>query len=131
MDARVKTLLDTHTVIWAISNDPQLGKAAREVIVRHAEELAVSDITLLEVAMLEAKGRIECIAGVTATLETIASKVSVLPINPGIAAEAMVLPLPQGDPFDRVIVATARFHKIPLVTRDQAISESGLVKTVW
>ena len=132
MDAiDVRVLLDTHTVIWAIGDDPRLGKAAREILVRDAEDLAVSDITLLEVAMLAAKGRIECGVGVDAMLEMIASKVKVLTIDARIAAEAMALSLPQGDPFDRIIVATARRHRIPLVTCDRAVSESGLVEVIW
>jgi PIN domain nuclease of toxin-antitoxin system len=41
------------------------------------------------------------------------------------------LDLPQGDPFDRIIVASAIYHKLPLLTRDKNISSSGLVRTVW
>jgi PIN domain nuclease of toxin-antitoxin system len=37
----------------------------------------------------------------------------------------------EADPFDRVIVATARYHALPLITRDQAITRSGLVDAVW
>lgn len=125
-------LLDTHAIIWAISDDPQLGQAARvRIAAGTAENLAVSDITLLEISMLTAKGRIEFEAGIVASLETIAGKVTVLPIDAAIAAEAMELALSQGDPFDRVIVATARRHKLPLLTCDQTIAESGLVEVVW
>jgi PIN domain nuclease of toxin-antitoxin system len=128
----VKALLDTHTVIWAISDDRHLGQAAHtRISAGTAESLAVSDVTLLEVAMLAAKGRIECEAGIVATLEVIVSKVTVLPIDAAIAVEAMELALPHGDPFDRVIVATARRHKLPLLTRDRSIVGSGLVEVVW
>ncbi len=128
----MKVLLDTHAVIWAIAEDRQLGRAARKRIAAGApEDLAVSDITLLEVAMLAEKGRIECETGIAATLATIASKVTILAIDPAIAAEAMKLTLPQGDPFDRVIVATARQHKLPLLTCDRAITASGLVEVIW
>jgi PIN domain nuclease of toxin-antitoxin system len=48
-----------------------------------------------------------------------------------IAAMAIDLELPHGDPFDRIIVASARHHKLPLVTRDRNISASGLVRVVW
>jgi len=43
----------------------------------------------------------------------------------------MDLNLPQSDPFDRIIVASAQHHALPLLTRDQNISDSGLVKVVW
>lgn len=115
-----------------MTEDRQLGRSARKRIAAgKAEDLAVSDITLLEVAMLVEKGRIKCESSIAATLATIASKVTVLSIDPAIAAEAMKLTLPQGDPFDRVIVATARRHKLPLLTCDRAITESGLVEVIW
>jgi len=48
-----------------------------------------------------------------------------------IATLAMDLELPHGDPFDRIIVASARHHELPLLTRDRNISASGLVRVVW
>jgi len=41
------------------------------------------------------------------------------------------LALPHADPFDRIIVATAKTLGIPLITRDANIADSGLVKVVW
>ena len=52
-------------------------------------------------------------------------------MTPAIAALAKDLPLPQGDPFDRVIVATASAGSLTLITKDQHIVESGLVATLW
>jgi PIN domain nuclease of toxin-antitoxin system len=128
----VTALLDTHAVIWCLEDSPELGRDARAKISR-AEEgaLAISDITLLEIAMLVSKGKLG-VAGVpTTVLEEIAESFRVLPIDARIAAEAMELPLPQGDPFDRVIVATARRHSLPLITKDRLIVRSKLVPVVW
>jgi PIN domain nuclease of toxin-antitoxin system len=55
----------------------------------------------------------------------------VIPISPEIARIAVELELPHGDPFDRVIVATAKVHDAPLLTRDRAITDSGVVEIVW
>jgi PIN domain nuclease of toxin-antitoxin system len=54
-----------------------------------------------------------------------------LTITSEISSLAVDLDLPQGDPFDRIIVASAIYHKLPLLTRDKNISSSGLVRTVW
>jgi PIN domain nuclease of toxin-antitoxin system len=54
-----------------------------------------------------------------------------LTITSEISSLAVDLDLPQGDPFDRIIVASAMHHELPLLTRDQNISASGLVRTVW
>ena len=128
----VRVLLDTHTIIWALCDDPRLGEVARNYIKKgNRETLAIADITLLEISMLVAKGRIEFSFGVEKTLETIAKKTTTLPITPKIATEAMALEIPQADPFDRIIVATAIQHLIPLLTRDRAIAESGQVEVIW
>ena len=54
-----------------------------------------------------------------------------LSIEAQVAAEVYALPLPQADPFDRVIVATARYHSLPLITRDKSIARSDLVEVIW
>lgn len=45
--------------------------------------------------------------------------------------ESAAVPLPHGDPADRLIVATARVHGVALVTKDGRITESGVVETLW
>lgn len=128
----MNVLLDTHAVIWAVMDDPQLGDAARRLI-RGGDRtsLAIADMTLLEAAMLANKGRIEFPHGSERALRLIQRMVMVVPMDADIACEAMELDLPQGDPFDRVIVATARRRNLTLITRDRAIRESGLVEVVW
>jgi PIN domain nuclease of toxin-antitoxin system len=128
----VRALLDTHAVLWAAEDDGRLGAGARRFLAETATgEAAVSDISLLEVSMLAAKGRIRLAVPCAAYLEGLIRNFPIVPIDAGIAAEAMELKLPQADPFDRVIVATARRHGVPLLTRDAAIRECGLVETVW
>ena len=58
--------------------------------------------------------------------------------DPGFAIEALTWPdidearhLPFNDPFDCLIVGTAIRLDCPLITRDEAITASGLVETVW
>lgn len=128
----MRVLLDTHAILWAMDESDRLGEEARRVLKQaRRDDLFISDISLLEVSMLSAKGRIECVDGVLATLRTMEEKARVIPIHAGIATRAMGLPLPQGDPFDRVIVATAMELQVPLCTPDAAIIKSGLVPVVW
>lgn len=128
----MRLLLDTHALLWAMSEPERLGGEAREIL-RSArrEDLLLSDLSLLEVSMLSAKGRIACSDGVFAMLRAIEGKVQVVAVNAGIATRAMSLPLPQGDPFDRVIVATAIELQLPVCTRDRRIVNSGLVRVIW
>jgi len=128
----LRALLDTHAVIWAAEGDPRLGSSAGELLrTLNAGEAVLSDITLLEIAMLVKKGRIELSVSAEEYLRVIQRNYPLLTITSEIASMAVDLDLPQGDPFDRIIVATALHHNLPLLTRDKNISASGLVRTVW
>ena len=128
----MKACLDTHAVLWSIAGDPRLGSQARGLIAHSKRpDLIISDIVLLEISYLSAKGRIEDADGIDALLAKVAESFRVIPINPEIARAALELDLPHGDPFDRVIAATAKTHSIPLLTRDRSITASGSVATLW
>lgn len=127
-------VLDTHALIHATLAPERLGQRARDAIQAGASGagLALADISLWEVGMLVAKGRLD----VGCELETflrdalLVRRVRVLPITPEIAATACRLTL-HGDPADRLIVATALQHGAALVTADARIADSGLVNTIW
>ena len=113
-------------------DDSRLGKHARKLIADSSKtDLIVSDLVLLETSMLVAKGRVRLMCGPEQLLAKIVESFRVIPINPQIAHQALSLNLPHGDPFDRVIVATAKVHRIPLLTRDRSIAASGVVETIW
>lgn len=128
----MKACLDTHAVLWCLTDDPRLGTTARTLISSSTRtDLVISDIVLLEVSYLFAKGRIGNKRGIGTLLGKISDSFRVVPIDSQIAEMALRLDLPHGDPFDRVISATAKVHEIPLITRDRLISESGVVATIW
>jgi PIN domain nuclease of toxin-antitoxin system len=125
-------LLDTHAVLWAAEGDPRLGSEAATVL-RHCSpgEAAISDLTLLEIAMLAKKERVTFSIPLREYLRRLQSNYPVLTVNADIAAQALELELPGADPFDRTIVATAIHHHLPLATRDRAITAANIVRTVW
>jgi PIN domain nuclease of toxin-antitoxin system len=128
----MRLLLDTHAVIWAAEGDRRLGPNARQELQSCGEgEALVSDITLLEIAMLVAKKRIVISISLASYLQELAAMFPVLPIAPGIAAEAVGLALPHSDPFDRIIAATAKYHAIPLLTRDVHLAQYPGIATIW
>jgi PIN domain nuclease of toxin-antitoxin system len=125
-------VLDTHAALWCVLDAPQLGEHARSLIAgAPSGSMVLSDITLLEVSMLLAKSRLTVRGSHQRFLSELKSHFHIHPIEPDIAWEAMHLSLPQGDPFDRVITATAKCLGVPLLTRDRAIQKSGCVETVW
>jgi len=128
----VTYLLDTHAVLWLLEGNTRLGRQALKAIKDSpAGELAICDLTLLEIAMLGKKGAISLLPSAGYVLDHVAEKFVVIPISPQIAAEAVSIPLPHKDPFDRVITATARIHDLTLITRDRRIVQSKSVATLW
>jgi len=126
-----RLLLDTHIVIrWLIDTKKLTREQARllDAAVRRNEPLAMSAITLLEIALLVSGHKLK--VQLAEFLESIVSNpiFRVLPLTAEVAAEAAFLAA-LVDPADRTIVATARVHHLTLLTSDERIIGSGLVKT--
>jgi PIN domain nuclease of toxin-antitoxin system len=112
-------LLDTHAVVWLRADPDRLGPGARAAV-EAADELAISDITLWELAMLVGRGRLETTDPLTTYLRAVSTSSVVLPITADVASTVAHLPesFPTRDPADRIIYATARVHELPLVSAD-------------
>jgi PIN domain nuclease of toxin-antitoxin system len=128
-------LLDTHVVIWLAQDYQRISAAAQSKIEdarRNERGLAISDVTLLEIALLANHGRINLIPNTEAVLTEVERRFVVLPITANIALQAFELPpsYPK-DPVDRILGATALLEDITLVTADREIRKSRAVPTIW
>jgi PIN domain nuclease of toxin-antitoxin system len=105
-------LVDTHVVVWLALEPAKISKKARAAIeeTRHSGQgLAISDMTLFELAIIESKGRVKLNASLETFLSEIEARFIVLPITGRVGVRAMVLPADYPkDPADRVIGATAQ-----------------------
>lgn len=127
-------LLDTHALVWARDDSKRLSRAAASAIRRARRDggLAISAISLWEIASLFASGKIQAYGTVEASVRLLIEDVTVRPITPEIAALAAQFPDDYSrDPSDRLIGATARAEGLTLVTRDERIRRSPLLKTLW
>ncbi len=113
-----------------------LSKAAARAVARAVagDGIAIASITLWEIALLIDAGRILAHGSTETFLEQISQRprMFVLDLTPEIAALAFQFPpeFPK-DPADRIIAATARAHGLTLVTKDQRLRDSVLLRTVW
>jgi PIN domain nuclease of toxin-antitoxin system len=128
-------LVDTHIVVWLAFDQAQISRRARTAIDdarKNSDGLAISDITLLELATLVTKGRIRLDISLESFLQEVESRFVVLPISGRACARAMGLPATYPkDPADRVIAATALVEGLSLLTADLAIRRSRAVQTIW
>jgi PIN domain nuclease of toxin-antitoxin system len=128
-------LVDTHVVAWLAFDQDRISRKARTAIDdarKNADGLAISDITLLELATLATKGRIHLDISLESFLQEVESRFVVLPISGRACARAMGLPAKYPkDPADRVIAATALVEGLSLLTADRAIRRSSTVQTIW
>ena len=128
-------LLDTHVLIWWLTDSARLSPAQQEVVASASAEspLRVSGISLWEVATLHSLGRIRLSVPLRDWLEaaTAPPLVRLHGISPAIAAQLAEIPDSfHRDPADRLLVATARVLGATLLTQDRRIVEAGMVDTL-
>jgi PIN domain nuclease of toxin-antitoxin system len=99
---------------------------------QNGEGLAISDITLLELAMLTTNGHIRFDISLESFLREVEERFIVLPISGRACARSLSLPnaYPK-DPADRIIAGTALVEGLSLVTADREIRQSRAVATIW
>jgi PIN domain nuclease of toxin-antitoxin system len=131
----MKLLLDTHVLLWLHGDGGRLSaeqRGALAAVSPRAPHL-VADISLLEIALLHEKRRIQLALPLRDWLEAAVAPplVERVGLSPAIAAEVAALhDRMHRDPADRVLVATARVLGARLVTCDGRVRESGLVEVL-
>jgi PIN domain nuclease of toxin-antitoxin system len=129
-------LLDTHALVYLALKPERLSRSAARAIARaeKGKGIAIASITLWEIALLIDADRV-IVRGSTETfLDLILQRprLLVLDLSPQVAALAIQFPADfPNDPADRIIAATARAHGLPLVTKDQRLQDSALLRTIW
>jgi PIN domain nuclease of toxin-antitoxin system len=113
-------VLDTHALIYDALPPARLSARARKAIAFADRELACSDISLWEIAMLIARKRLDPVIDARQFLDDMiaARHVRVLLITAEIAVLSQSDAFSHGDPADRLIAATARLHRATLITSD-------------
>jgi PIN domain nuclease of toxin-antitoxin system len=123
-------LLDTHVAVRWLLEAKKLSREqvrAIEEAVRRTEPVGLSAMSLLEIAVLTSQGKLRL--RVDEFFEELQANplFRILPLSYEVALEVASLGVALRDPADRVIVATARVHRLRLMTLDQRIIESKLV----
>ena len=119
-----RLLLDTHALVWWLSDVSRLSQAARAAIAEPRNDIFVSAISGWEIAVKRAKGRMTAPDHLSAMVEE--RGFNHLPLTFHHAEQAGLLPMHHRDPFDRLLVAQAQAEGLVLVTRDARIPCYGI-----
>jgi PIN domain nuclease of toxin-antitoxin system len=128
----LRFLLDTHTLIWWMTTDGHLSKAARLLIEQKENISLVSAVSAWEIATKVRLGRLPAAADLVqnfvADLER--ERIEVLPVDAEHGVRAGLLPGPHKDPFDRMLIAQALAEDVPIISNDRALDGYG-VRRLW
>lgn len=130
-------LLDTHALHWWFNEPGRLSARAVKTI-DAARTALVSPISMWEMGMLVRKGRLVLQDSTPSSwLRMVRDhpKIAITPFAAEIALDAGLIEGLHGDPADRLLVATARAYRVPLITKDTRLRDfakaTRFIATVW
>jgi PIN domain nuclease of toxin-antitoxin system len=126
----VRLLLDTAILIYAVQSPGWLSKRAISTLEDEENILELSAISLTEIAIKSALGKLKISAALARQAVTDLD-LRILPYTAEHAFRLFELPLHHGDPFDRQIIAQALSENIPIVTSDETFRIYKGLKVIW
>ena len=120
----LRLLLDTHTLVWWLSDVSRLSEGARNAIADPRNDVFVSAVTGWEISVKRAKGRMTAPDNLSMVIEE--KSFIHLPLTFHHAEQAGSLPMHHRDPIDRMLIAQAQAEGLILVTRDPFIPLYGI-----
>jgi PIN domain nuclease of toxin-antitoxin system len=128
----MQALLDTHALLWWLSDEPALTKAARKIIGDTNNLIFVSAASAWEIATKVRLGKLPTAADLAADFAGHLERegFQMLAISWDHAIRAGLLPGPHRDPFDRMLVAQAQAENIPILSNEALFDTYG-VRRVW
>lgn len=123
---------DTHSLVWYFTEDPRLSKKAFDAFEGTVKSgtVIVPAVVLAEIMFIAKKGR------VTLTFEETLKKIEeyenfdIAPLDAEILTIADKIEADL-EMHDKLIVATALYYEAALITKDELVSKSGVVSTIW
>lgn len=131
-------IIDTHVFLWLMEGSSELQPSEIELInkIVNKGQVLVASISIWEIAMLQKLGKITLSTPIKNWVEQSLNQKSIVVVtfDAAILIESVFLPGNfHKDPADRMIVATSRIKKVPLLTRDRRIldySKDGHLQVV-
>ncbi|MGH3089195.1 MAG: type II toxin-antitoxin system VapC family toxin [Rubrobacteraceae bacterium] len=129
----MRLVLDTHTLLWYVADDPKLSRRAAELLENIENDALVSVGSLMEISIKISTGKLSIGSPISrfVTEKVEAIGIEILPITPPHLDVLSNLPSHHRDPFDRhVVVAQCVSEDISLLSRDEVLDRYG-VERLW
>lgn len=124
----MRLLLDTHTALWWMADDPRLSDRAGDELTRDGNVVLLSAVVAWEVAVKRALGKLRAGHDIWERLAEAGAASLAISIEHAQAVEH--LPPHHRDPFDRLLVAQASVERAVLVSRDDVLQRYD-VPVIW
>ena len=129
----MKVLLDTHVIIWALTEPQKLSAIARSLIENRGNVLLASAASAWEIGTKYRLGKLQLLEATVLNYQSQLSRLGSeeLNVTTSHALLAGRLAWSHGDPFDRMLVAQAMLENVPLVTSDSALATVDGIQLIW
>ena len=115
-------LLDTHFLIWIADDSPRLSPDVRLRLRSQEGSLLFSAASLWEIAIKNSRRDDFQVDGAELRRGLLARRYEELPVTGAHALETSSLPPIHSDPFDRILIAQARYEGLTLLTADRRVA---------
>ena len=128
----MRVLLDTHALLWWLSDDTALTRPARKTIADTRNSIIVSAASAWEIATKVRLGKLPTANDLAADFSGHLDRdgFQLLAISAEHGVRAGLLPGPHKDPFDRMLIAQAQAENMPIVS-NEILFESYGVRRIW
>ena len=128
----MRVLLDTHALLWWLSDDPALTRPARKIIADTRNTIIVSAASAWEIGTKVRLGKLPTANDLAADFSGHLDRdgFQLLAISAEHGIRAGLLPAPHKDPFDRMLIAQAQAENVPIISVERLFEQYG-VRRIW
>jgi PIN domain nuclease of toxin-antitoxin system len=128
----LRVLLDTHSLLWLVTDDPRLSDTARDTFLNTDNELLCSAVVGFEIAVKHSLGKLELAEPPRTFIDNRIrnNALTPFPISMAHAVRVADLPFHHRDPFDRLLTAQALEEDLPVLSADEILSAYG-IRRIW
>ena len=128
----MRLLLDTHALLWTLSDSPKLSRTARAAVSHAENEIVISAASAFEITTKHRLGKLPEFDWIASRFPAALDALQHTPLSISVihAARAGALGHSHGNPFDRLLIAQAEIEDLTLVSNEKLFEEFG-VKRLW